>query len=189
MAFTRWLHLDWLRQHWHHGLRPHHFQTVFEFPFGSFVGEKQREMTNCMAKQSRMGMGHEIGNIELEYHGLTFSIAGDVNTHGQVDITFWNDVNPVWKAFGLWQDNIVKIGQTGENIRKVPSEYKTWLMTAQFGHNDLFITKRYFWNSWPSRISDIELNMEQNDAIEEYTVTFEYDWEYNLDEGGHYPSP
>jgi hypothetical protein len=180
MAQTVWLSEKWLRDHFNHGLRPHHYQLILNFPlFGSpSEQDDHREMTNCMCKTAMTGVGYEIGSIEMHYHGLTFNIAGDTITHGQLELSFMNDANTIYMDFGDWQDFIVKIGETGENIRNVPSKYRTNAQVNQFDHNEGFVWRTTFMNSWPSKVSNVEVGQETFDTIEEYQVTMEYDWHY-----------
>lgn len=127
-----------------------------------------------------------INPIEIPYFGRKIRIAGD-RTFDVWQTTIMND-----EDFGIrhtleqWHNQINTL-QTNLNTgsSSAPEIYKSTAIVTQFGKAGNQIRKYRFNGIFPTEISSIELDWENTDAIENFSVTWAYDW-YEI-EGG--PGP
>lgn len=119
-----------------------------------------------------------IGEYEFKYYGSTVKLPGDTN-YNDLNITFLNEGS--WKIrnlFEQWQeviyhsmnDNIMGIRYDAQELFAESS-----IIVQQIGLDDNDILAEYtFYNVFPKEVGEIELNMETNDSIQEFQVTFAY---------------
>ena len=81
-----------------------------------------------------------------------------------------------------------KINSHAANDTVLPLEsYKTTGDVIHFGKNGAEIARYNFVGLFPTEIGAVELSWENNDQIEEYTVTFAYDYWTHSTDGGLVP--
>lgn len=119
--------------------------------------------------------GREIGNIELNWQGMKYNIAGDP-TFTDITLTFIN--NYEWdlrKFFEAWME---VMAQMDSNERSQPASYKSDIIELkQLGRtsSDVLATYRLI-GAYPTSISAIELSQASENQDEEVTVTLKYDY-------------
>lgn len=120
--------------------------------------------------------------IEVPYFGRKIKVAGARN-FAEWQITIINDEDFVLRnAFESW---LSAINSHAGNIRNSgatsnPESYKTDAIVRQYAKdNEVQPIRKYkFQGLFPSEVSAIELNWGEDNAIEEFTVTLQYDlWE------------
>lgn len=121
-----------------------------------------------------------LGNIKVPYFGRTINVAGD-RTFDEWTITVINDEDWVVKA-GLesWHHAInAHVGNIRhEGALSAPSSYKGVADVKQYSKEGQVIQTYKLYGLFPTVVSDIPVSWETTDAIEEFTVTFQYDhWE------------
>ena len=154
------------------GARPTLFSASINFP----VGASDRDFTfHCKAAQLP---GKTVGVIEVPYFGRKIKVAGD-QTFAEWTVTviheekLGGDPTNVRSAFELWMSNI---NTTVGNIRTL-NNYKANASVRQYAKaGGLPIQTYSFKGVFPTDISPIDVSWESNDAIEEFTVTLQYDW-------------
>ena len=154
------------------GARPNLFQVEMTMPTGP--GEASSLMT-FMCKGSQIP-GADIGLVEVPYFGRNIKLAGN-RTFAEWTTTVINDENfLVHSAFVNWMN---AINNHGENLQTLDrSDYQIDADVVQFGKDGDIIKQIRMVNAWPSSIPAIELGWDQNDALEEFAVTWQYDfWE------------
>lgn len=120
-----------------------------------------------------------LGVIEMPYFGRKIKVAGD-RTYDDWTVTIINDEDfAIKNALEEWSH---AINSSEGNIRQIgsnaPSAYRSDAFVKQYSKTGAVIREVKLVNLWPSNISEIELSWENTDAVEEYTVTFQYDrWE------------
>ncbi len=113
-----------------------------------------------------------IGTIEVPYQGRKIKIAGD-RTYEPWTITIMNSIDfDVHQAILDWN---ASINGPVTNLGGEPLTYKREGIVEQLDEQDNVVKTYTFVGAWPSNIGAIELSFESNDAIEEFTVTLEYD--------------
>lgn len=118
-----------------------------------------------------------IGTIEVPYFGRKVKVAGD-RTFEEWTVTVINDEDfLVRNAMESWMN---AINSHQENIREFgstsPEHYKSQAQITQFSKTGVPVRVYNFNGLYPTNISAIEVGWEQVDTIEEFTVTFNYDW-------------
>lgn len=120
------------------------------------------------------------GIVEVPYQGRKIKVAGN-RVFPEWQITIINDEDfRLRNAFELWHQainthrgNIRDLGATA-----APASYKGEAEITQLGKEGNSIRKYRFEGIWPSEVAPITLDWGTTDAIEEFTVTLQYDiWE------------
>lgn len=120
-----------------------------------------------------------LGQIEVPYFGRKIKIAGD-RTFAEWSVTVINDEDfLIRNAMEQWMNSI---NSHAGNIREFgsasPLLYKSNAQITQFSKTGVPIREYTFNGMFPTDVSTIEMAWETTDAIEEFTVTFQYDfWE------------
>jgi hypothetical protein len=120
-----------------------------------------------------------LGMIEVPYFGRKIKIAGD-RTFAEWTVTVINDEDfLIRNAMEQWMHSI---NSHAGNIREFgsasPLLYKSNAQITQFSKTGVPIREYTFNGMFPTEVSTIEMAWETTDAIEEFTVTFQYDfWE------------
>jgi len=121
--------------------------------------------------------GVQAGTIEVPYMGRKIKLAGDP-TYEEWTVTVINDNDFLirdsliswYKAIHPTVDNTNRFGSPA------PALYKSQALVRQLDLNDNVVKTIGFNGLFPSAVSNIELSWETTDTIEEFTVTFQYDW-------------
>lgn len=152
------------------GARPTLFEATINY--SGFDASALYDFTfHCKAAQLP---GKTLGIIEIPYFGRKIKVAGD-QTFAEWTVTVINEENfDVRNNFEKWMSVI----NTHVGNRLADRSYKqTNAEVFQYNKIGGAPSKKYKFNSiWPSDISAIDVSWESNDAIEEFTVTLQYDW-------------
>ena len=157
------------------GARPTLFRSFITNPIDASGDFKFEFM--CKAAQIPPST---LGVIEVPFQGRKIKVAGD-RTFPEWTVTITNDEDfLIRNALEKWSNainghdsNIRQFGATSN-----PESMKGDGAVEQLGKNGEIIRQYVFRGLWPSDIAPIDLSFEQNDQIEEFVVTFNYDfWE------------
>lgn len=154
------------------GARPSQFQVQLQNPVNS-TGDLK---TPFMVKAASIPADN-IGTIEVPYFGRKMKFAGD-RTFEEWTVTVINDEDfLIRNAMESWMN---AINSHQENIREFGSaaaeQYKSQAQVIQYSKTGVPVREYNFTGLFPTNISAIELGWDQADTIEEFTVTFQYDW-------------
>lgn len=162
------------------GARPNLFAVSLTFPTivdGAVVAGQK---TTFMAKAAQLP-GSTIGSVTVPYFGRELKFSGN-RTFADWTITIINDEDfLIRNAVEQWMNAINSHAGNVRNGNAInPSNYSVDAEVIQYGKagNEL---KRYkFVGMWPQDVSTIDLAWDSNDSIEEFSVTFAYQyWETN----------
>lgn len=156
------------------GARPSHFEVIFNNPVEAASDLKVPFM--CKAASLPEGI---IGKIEVPYFGRKYNIAGD-RTFTDWTVTIINDEDfLVRNGIERWQSAINgHESNLAEFQSASPLLYKADGSVKQFSKTGVVLREYKFRGMFPINYSQIDLNWETTDTIEEYTVTFAIDyWE------------
>jgi hypothetical protein len=120
-----------------------------------------------------------LGVIELPYFGRKIKIAGD-RTYAEWTTTILNDEDfAVRNAIEEWSHAInTPIGNIASLDSASPSQYKSDAQIIQYSKTGIPIRTYNFVGLWPQEVSTIDMAWDSNDQVEEFTVTWTYDyWE------------
>lgn len=117
----------------------------------------------------------QVGQISIPYGGRNIKIAGE-RQYGDWSTTVMNDEGFIVRnAVESWIDII---NQRTTNFRAFPSEYKVDLTVAQYSKKGPPLKLVKLVGCFPTAISEIALDWASADAIEEFSITWSYDyWE------------
>lgn len=149
------------------GARPTLFEASIVYP--GFPGKDFS--FHCKAAQLP---GKTLGIVEVPYFGRKIKVQGD-QTFAEWTVTVINEETfKVRNRFERWMS---EINTTVGNIKaKNDNSYKAFAFVNQYGKQGDILQQYQFDGIWPSDISAIDVSWETNDAIEEFTVTLQYDW-------------
>jgi len=126
---------------------------------------------NFYAKSSVIP-GTTLGTVVVPYFGREIKFAGN-RTYGDWTITVINDEGFTFRAqFENW---INRINSITENTRASTNYTGTGTVT-QYSKSGATQVSYDFINMFPTDLGEISLDWGDNDSIEEYTVTFAYDY-------------
>jgi len=121
----------------------------------------------------------DLGIIEVPYFGRKIKLAGD-RTFADWTVTVINDEDfAIRNALEQWSNQINSLqGNLRTFSGAAPSLYKANAEVTQFSKTGVPIRTYKFNGIFPQTISTIDVDWNATDSIEEFTVTFQYDyWE------------
>ena len=156
------------------GARPNLFNC--ELPFlGNLLGDAGIKF-NFMCRAAQLP-GSTVNQVPVNYFGRELKFAGN-RTFTEWTVTIINDEDFVVRnAMELWMS---RLNSHVANLRSAnyvsPSQYQQDGFVTQFGKADEILKVYKFIGMFPIDVSPIELDWGANDTIEEYAVTFAYQW-------------
>ena len=152
------------------GARPNQFKVTMPFPGYSQVGGEIEELAFLCKTTQLPAM--TIPSFPVPFRGRQIKIAGD-RTYADWTITVINDTNfKLRNAFERWSNGINN-ATDGEGLTN-PADYQVDAFVDQLDRNGATIKSYTLRGVFPTEIAAIELAYDQNDAIEEFGVTFGY---------------
>lgn len=154
------------------GARQSLFQVTIQNPANSVADIKIPFMVRTAQIPSS-----DLGIIEVPYFGRRIKLAGD-RVFGDWTVTVINDEDfLIRNALEEWSN---KINSLQGNLRTFgaasPLLYKANAQVTQFSKTGVPIRTYQFNGIFPSSIAPIDLDWSATDQIEEFGVTFQYDW-------------
>ena len=153
------------------GARPSLFEVNLTNPFNSSADDKVRFM--CRAATLP---GTTINPITMNYFGRPLKLAGN-RTYEDWSPTIINDEDfAVRSTLEEWVQNI---NSTQGNVRLTsanPEAYKSQGSVIQYGKQNNVLREYKFIGIFPTIIAPIDLDWSAGDTIEEFQVTFSYDY-------------
>ncbi len=121
--------------------------------------------------------GSTLGQVEVPYFGRKIKIAGDrtfepwtVTVINDEDFLIRNAMESWMSAINSHQGNVTALGSAS------PLQYKTQAQITQFSKTGVPLRIYNFNGLFPTEVSAIDMSWEDTDRIEEFSVTFQYDW-------------
>ena len=113
-----------------------------------------------------------LGTITIPYFGRQIKLAGD-RQYGPWEVQVINDEDfKIRNAMEEWSN---KINRFQGNIREL-ANYKSQAQVIQYGKDGRILREYEFVGIWPNQVAEIGLNWADNDTIETFGVSFEYDY-------------
>ena len=178
------------------GARPNIFEvTIPEFP--SYVSKDSETLKDLsfLCKGANLPASN-ITPITIPFRGRNLKIAGD-RTFDVWTITVINDTDfAIRGSFERWMNSVAKVSDNSGNTD--PLDYQTDAIVHQLGRapvtggagaqesaTDQPILRSYqFHGIFPTAVSAIDLNYDNTDAIEEFTVELQVQWWEAVGNGG-----
>ncbi len=154
------------------GARANLFKVICNFPG---VAGGNTELASFMIKGAALPAS-VIAPIEVSFRGRKLKVAGD-RTFEAWTITVINDNGmDIRNAFERWMNYINQHKANAGSVN--PSSYQTDMEVQQLDREGNTVKAYTFRGTFPTNISQIDLNFETNDAIEDFTVELNYQyWE------------
>ena len=166
------------------GSRANLFEVELYFPAGlSIVTD---EVFRFMVKGAELP-GSTVSAISIPFRGRQLKVSGD-RTFAPWTITVINDTNfTLRNSFEKWMNFMNRNDDNAGVI--TPTQYQTDMKVHQLGRglqnantlpgtgDQIPIHKSYkFYGAFPTDITPIALSYDSVDTVEEFSVTFEYQW-------------
>jgi hypothetical protein len=150
------------------GARPSLFEIIVRNP-ATNVGDSKLQF---MAKASSIPESI-MGVIEVPYFGRKIKVAG-VRQYADWSIQVINDEDfAVRRAMEAWHS---RINSSETNLRTIGNAYRSTAFVNQYSKEGEIIRTYTMENCWPINIGAIDLSWDNGDAIEEFPVTFAFDY-------------
>ena len=154
------------------GARPNQFKVVMPFPGYAQVGGEIEDLAFLCQSTSLPAM--TIGTFSVPFRGRSIKIAGD-RTIATWSVTVLNDTNfKLRNAFERWQNGINSMSDN-EGLTN-PGDYQVDAFVDQLDRNGATIKSYTLRGAHPVTIAAISLGYGTNNAIEEFDVTFNYQY-------------
>jgi hypothetical protein len=156
------------------GARANQFRVTITPPSGIAIGLDARR-TSFLVKAATLPT-RTIGEIELKFRGRTIYMAGDQTPVDAWETTFINDTDfGIKNAIELWSNGINDFALNTGVVS--PSDYQTDLTVEQLDRDETVLKTYILRNCWPTTSgSAIELSMETESAVEEFSVSWRYQY-------------
>lgn len=158
------------------GARSNSFKCIITPPQGLVAGAALAgSKIEFMAKSASLPDA-TVAPIQVSYRGRPVNFAGE-RTFSPWTVTLYNDNDFIVRnAFENWVNEISRAESTNGTL--APSEYQVDMEVYQLDRNDVQLKKYIFRDAFPTNVSDIGLSWDANNQIQEYSVTFQYNfWE------------
>jgi hypothetical protein len=159
------------------GARPNLFEVTLNFPLAVVGGLNAATKAKFMCRAAQLP-GSTVNQIPVMYFGRELKFAGN-RTFPDWTVTVINDEDfAVRNAFEAWMSLLNSHAgnvRNGAYVRTL--DYTTDAYITQWGKTGEQALRQYrFVGAFPIDISPIELDWGANDTIEEYAITFAYQW-------------
>ena len=154
------------------GARANQFRVTITPPSGIAIGLDTRR-TSFLVKGAALPT-RAITEIPLKFRGRTIFMAGDQADPEAWETTFLNDTDFMIKnAIELWSNGINDFALNTGVVS--PSDYQTDLTVEQLDRDETVLKTYILRNCWPTTSgSAIELSMDTESAVEEFSVSWRY---------------
>jgi hypothetical protein len=158
------------------GARPNLFSVSLVFPTIVANGGAAGQKVTFMAKAAQLP-GSTVGQVPVYYFGRELKFAGN-RTFPDWTLTIINDEDfLIRNSMENWLN---AINSHAGNVRNAnadtPNGYTVDATVTQYGKAGQELKKYKFVGMFPQDLAPIDLDWGSNDAIEEYAVTFAYQW-------------
>ena len=158
------------------GARPNLFQVTLNFPTIAENGVAAGQKATFMAKSAQLP-GSTIGTVPVYYFGRELKFAGN-RSFTDWTLQIINDEDfTIRRALESWMNGI---NSHGGNVRNTgaasPTGYTVDAEVTQYGKTGDTLKNYKFVGMYPLDLAPIDLDWSSNDTIEEYGVTFAYQW-------------
>lgn len=158
------------------GARPNLFAVTLTFPLLVNNGTVSGQKVTFMAKAAQLP-GSTVGTVPVYYFGRELKFPGNrtfpdwtITIINDEDFTIRNSMENWLNVINSHAGNVRDAGALGTNGYSVDAE------VTQYGKTGDTLKKYRFVGLFPQDVAPIDLDWGSNDSIEEYAVTFAYQW-------------
>lgn len=157
------------------GARPTLFKVIMSPPPGVLEISGQLSRLEFVARATQIPSS-DIGLIQIPYFGRKYKVAGD-RTFSPWSVDIMNDEDfAVRDAMERWNYAINSYEGNKTLSGTSPLDYKGVAEVIQYSKEGDIVRVYSFQGIYPESVSAIGLDWNANDTIEEFSVTFQYDY-------------
>ena len=154
------------------GARANQFKVTMPFPGYAQVGGEIEDLAFLCTSTTIPAM--TVGNVNVPFRGRQIKIAGD-RTFADWSITVLNDTNfKLRNAFERWQNGINNMSDN-EGLTN-PVDYQVDAFVDHLDRNGNTVKSYTLRGVFPTVVAPIELTYDEQTAIEQFDVTFNYQY-------------
>ena len=154
------------------GARANQFKVTMPFPGYAQVGGEIEDLAFLCTATSIPAMA--IGGVTVPFRGRQIKIAGD-RTIAEWSVTVYNDTNfKLRNAFERWQNGINNMSDN-EGLTN-PVDYQVDAFVDHLDRNGNTVKSYTLRGAFPNIVGEIELNYDEATTIEQFDVTFQYQY-------------
>ena len=154
------------------GARANQFRVTMPFPGYAAVGGETENMSFLCTSTSLPGM--TVTEVAIPFRGRELYVAGD-RSFATWTTTILNDTNfLIRNAYERWLNGINNMSDNEGLVN--PVDYQVDAFVDQLDRNGATIKSYTLRGAYPIDIAQIELDYGNNDTIEEFQVTFNYQY-------------
>jgi len=157
------------------GARPSLFNIFLSVPGGIGIDNVSVQKFSFVARASELPAS-DVGSFDVPYFGRKIKLAGD-RTFSDWRVTVMNDEDfSVRSMFEAWSNAINRMVANVRDPNVNGELYKTSLQVIQYGKDGSELRSYELVGAFPTTIDAITLDWNSTNAIQEFAVTFAYDY-------------
>ena len=156
------------------GVRSNQFEVHLTFP--TWVANRSTASSDGLFLCNSASLPKQtIGITEMKFRGRALQLAGDSRTFEAWSATFVNDDFAIYQAFEAWQEGINSM-ETNDQLHIRPDDYKATVDIRQLDRSGDPIKTFKLHGAFPSDIAAIDLSFDTDDVIQDFDITWNYDY-------------
>jgi hypothetical protein len=157
------------------GARPSLFQVYLSVPAGIGIDNVSVDKFRFVCRTAEIPES-TISSIDIPYFGRRIKVAGE-RAFADWSVTIMNDEDfAVRSMFEAWSNAMNRLVSNVRDPNISAEQYKTDLEVIQYGKDGSEIRSYQFVGAFPTSVSNIGLSWDTANAVEEFSVTFAYDY-------------
>lgn len=157
------------------GARPSLFNVFLSVPTGIGIDLVSVDKFRFVCRTAELPES-TVGSIDIPYFGRRIKVAGERN-FASWGVTVMNDEDfSVRAMFEAWSNAINRMVANVRDPALSAEQYKVDMEVFQYGKDGSTIRSYKLIGAFPTQIGAISLGWETQNAIEEFSVNFEYDY-------------
>ena len=156
------------------GSRPNQFRVKLTFPaYIGAAGTTAAQAGEFLCRSASLPSS-TVDDITAYYRGRPVHVAGE-RVFQPWSVTIYNESDfKIRNAFEQWSNSIVNYGATNGLVQ--PLAYQVDMSVYQLDRNDRIVKEYRFFDAYPVSVGAIGLDFEDNARIEQFDVTFMYNY-------------
>ena len=154
------------------GARANQFKVTMTFPGYSSVGGETSDLSYLVTSTSIPGQS--LGTVAVPFRGRVLNLVGD-RTFSPWSMTVLNDTDfKIYRAMERWMNGMNNM--TDNEGLTNPANYQVDIIVQHLDRNGATLKTYVLRGAFPTSLADIALSASDNDTIEDFDVTFTYQY-------------
>ena len=153
------------------GARANQFQVTVT---GSMMGAAASSAMTFLCRTSALP-AMTVGEVPVPFRGRTVYVAGD-RTYADWTVTVYNDGGWVARSnLENWNNALQDFGNSTVGAQN-PADYYGSISVQQLDRSDNVIRHAFLADAWPTNVAEVALAYDTVDVVEEFDVTFRFNY-------------